>query len=73
MCSEIKIRSCRLVCTPSLSPSPTAAQMLRFLLFVDALPPHEDLGLTVQRKRPVILPEAIKQLHVFELPVFVAH
>lgn len=43
------------------------------ILLIDPLPPHEDFGLTVQRERAVVFPEAIKQLQVFELPVLVTH
>lgn len=44
-----------------------------FVLLVDPLAPHEDFGLAVQRKSAVVFPEAVKQLHVFELPVLVTH
>lgn len=43
------------------------------ILFIDPLPPHEDLGFAVQRERAVVLSEAVKQLQVFELPVLVTH
>lgn len=43
------------------------------ILLIDPLPPHEDFGFTVQWERAVVLPEAVKQLHVFELPVLVTH
>lgn len=43
------------------------------ILLIDPLPPHEDFGFTVQWERAVVLPEAVKQLHVFELPVLVTY
>lgn len=44
-----------------------------FVLLIDPLSPHEDFGFTVQREGAVVFAEAVKQLHVFELSVFVAH
>lgn len=43
------------------------------VLLVDPLSPHKDFGFAVQREGAVVLPEAVKQLHVFELAVLVAH
>lgn len=44
-----------------------------FILFIDPLAPHKHLGFIIQRECAVILPEAVKQLHVFEVPVLVTH
>lgn len=44
-----------------------------FVLLIDPLSPHEDFGLAVQREGAVVFPEAVKQLHVFEVSVLVAH
>lgn len=44
-----------------------------YILLIYPLAPHEDLGFTVQRERAVVLTEAVKKLHVFELPVLVTH
>lgn len=43
------------------------------VLLIDPLSPHEDFGFAVQREGAIVFPEAVKQLHVFEFSVLVAH
>lgn len=43
------------------------------LLLIYPLASHENFSLAVQRKRSVIFPEAVKQLHVFELLVLITN
>lgn len=44
-----------------------------YVLLIYPLTPHKDLGFTVQWECAVVLTEAVKQLQVFELPMFVTH